>query len=855
MSVRDKMRDGMSREVAERLARLEIGGVDAAKDMVRDGGWEASIELLLRDLFYGLRALRRQPAFTAVVSITLALGIGANAAMFSVVDAILLRPLPFKDPDRLAMLWTADVRRGVLEEGTSYPTYSDWASQSHTFAEMAICSRGHVLTVLGGAEPELVKSEEISTNLFGVLGVAPVLGRAFTFDDAQRQDVVVVISHAYWQRRFGGSRTAIGAWLEIAGGHRAQIVGVMPRGFYFPSKDTHVWSLADRSGAEGKGRFNDSFRVIGRLRPGATFAQAQTEMTAIGERLKQAIPDTPPTFVGFGVNVVPMLEQFTGRNLTLALWVLLGAVGFVLAIACVNVANLQLARGAARLHEFGIRSALGATRTRLVRQLFAESLLLSGLAGVLGFGVAVAGVKLLGSLVPAGITRLDEIRIDARVFAFTVILALISGTLFGLIPALRLARTDANDALKRGGQSATDSRGTRRVRGLLVVVECAMAMTLLIGAGLFVRSLIRMQLRSPGFQSEGVALARLSIPLSARLGPTGVTQVPEIYQQIIDRVSSLPGVVGAGTISNFVLARNADLAITIRDVGIPARGLLTSEVASPGFFSALRVPIISGRGFTRAEALSQDRVPSLAIVNETFARRYFADMDPIGRQFKEGTADARSPWITIIGVAGDIRRRGLEKEVMAEIYYPGTMWWIGTADLVARTSGDPVTLAAAIKREVHAIEPTAVVTGVTTMNQQMRELTAQRRFQTWLLGLFAATALGLALVGIYGVLHFNVAQRTREIGVRIAFGATPARIVRMTIGEGLRLAFVGLLLGLVASIYLSRFVSTLLLDTRATDPLTFTGVAVLLFVAALVASFLPARRAARVDPMIAIRQE
>jgi putative ABC transport system permease protein len=700
-----------------------------------------------------------------------------------------------------------------------------------------------------------VKSEDISTNLFGVLGVAPVLGRAFTFDDEQQRDVVVVISHPFWQRRFGGSRTAIGAWLELAGGARARIVGVMPQGFYFPSKDTHVWALADMSGKEGKARFNDSFRVIGRLRPGATFAQAQSEMTAIGERLQQAIPDTPPTFVGFGVNVVPMVEQFTGRNLTLALWVLLGAVGFVLAIACVNVANLQLARGATRLHEFGIRSALGATRTRLVRQLFAESLLLSGLAGVLGFGVAVVGVKLLGVFVPAGITRLDEIRVDTRVLAFTEMLAVVSGTLFGLIPALRLARTDPNDALKRGSQSTTDSRGTRRARGLLVIVECAMAMTLLTGAGLFVRSLIRMQLRSPGFQSEGVAMARLSIPLSARLGPTGITQVPEVYQQIIDRVSSLPGVFNAGTISNFVLARNADLAITIRDVGVPARGLLSSELASPGFFSALRVPIIRGRGFTREEALNQDRVPSLAIVNETFARRYFADVDPIGRQFKEGTDDVRSPWITIVGVAGDVRRRGLEKEPIAEIYYPGTMWWIGTADLVARTSGDPVTLAAAIKREVRAIEATAVVTGVTTIDQQMRDLTAQRRFQTWLLGLFAATALGLAVVGIYGVMHFNVAQRTREIGVRIAFGATPARIVRMTVGEGVRLAFAGLVLGLVASIYLSRIISNLLLDTRATDPLTFIGVAVLLVFAALLASVLPARRAARVDPMIAIRQE
>jgi predicted permease len=508
------------------------------------------------------------------------------------------------------------------------------------------------------------------------------------------------------------------------------------------------------------------------------------------------------------------------------------------------------------MYEFGVRAALGAGRARLMRQLVAESIVLSLGAGVLGAALALVAVQVLVAVAPPGIPRLDEVRIDTHVLLFTAVASIVSGLLFGVAPAWKVARSDPNAALNGGTRAMSESRPARRTRAALVVAECALAMTLLTGAGLLVRSFAHMQARDPGLRPDNTILVRLAIPLTARERADRTTLVHQIYQEIIDRVATLPDVRAAGTISNFVFARNADVAITVEGSAPAVRGQLTGEVASAGYFAAMGIPLRSGRFFTRDEALAQDaREPTLAIVNESFARRVFPGQNPVGKRFREGGPTSRSAWLTIVGVVGDVRRQGLEKDAIPEFYYPGTMWWVGSADLVVRTSGDPLALAPAIRREVRAIEKSAVVLGVTTVERQMRELTAPRRFQTALLALFAAVALVMSAIGIYGVLHFDVAQRTREIGIRMAFGARAVDVIQLTLGEGVRLALLGTLLGVGASLALTRFMSSLLLDVSATDPLTLVAVSAVLLVAAVIASYVPARRAALVDPVIALRQE
>jgi putative ABC transport system permease protein len=470
------------------------------------------------DLRHAARVLRRSPSFTAIAIVTLALGIGANTAMFSVVNAVILRPLPYQDPDRLAMLWTNDPKRDIREEGTSYPTFLDWRNQSRTFADMAICSRGNPVTLTGGGDPQRVMGEAVSANLFPLLGVAPMLGRGFSHDEEQRRERVVVLSYTLWQRRFGASREAIGQMLEVDG-QAFQVIGVMPAGFYFPTKDVQLWqpatfvemtvlpSVRDRIWTS---RFSDWWRVVGRLRPGATFDDAQAEMTAIGERLAPAYLTTDPGFAGFGVNVVPVLLQTTGRDLQRALWILLGAVGFVLLIACTNVANLLLARGAARQREFALRAVLGAGQVRLVRQLAVESGLLVAGAAVVGLALALAGVRILQAAAPPGIPRLDEMQLDVRVLIFTGSVSILGGLLFAIVPAWKTSRSDPADALKQGGRTGSGGLRLSRARRAFVVVECALAVTLLAGAGLLLKSFARVETVNPGFEGKQVLLVRIT---------------------------------------------------------------------------------------------------------------------------------------------------------------------------------------------------------------------------------------------------------------------------------------------------------------------------------------------------------
>jgi predicted permease len=835
---------------------------------------------LLNDVRYGLRILFAHRGFTAVVVLTLALGIGVNTAIFSVVNAVLLRPLPFREPDRLAMLWTDDVKHGIHEGVTTSLTISDWRTQSQSFADMAIFTANR-MTLTGMTESERVKGEFVSANLFPLLGVEPVLGQTFSPDQEEQSEKVVVLSYGLWQRRYGGASDVIGKSLDIDGdqnsnkeGPRApRIIGVMPASFYFPDKETQLWEPSTvywRWKRESVERFLGDARrwgAVGRLKPGATIRDAQAEMKGIGQQMAEAYPAPAKAleFPGFAVNVVPLLDQITGKKLQLALWVLLGAVGFVLLMACVNVANLMLARGTAREREFAIRTALGAPRGRLLRQLLTESALLAGAGGLFGLGLATASVRFLIAAAPQGIPRLDEVRLDTRVLLFTVFVSMFAGLLFGLAPAWKVSRSDPNQALKDGGGGPSSGLKLLQVRGLLVTVECALAVVLLISAGLLIHSFLRLQWVDPGFKPERVLLLRVSLPpdQQKQSGEARFAHHEEMFHQFSERIAALPGVENVGTVDNFLLKGTPDESIEID--GRPAissaqdTNQLASGAVSPGFFETMGVRLLQGRLFTRADAIAANQTlfafghrptpPERVVVNETFARQFFPAENPIGKRL---LYSSKKYVYEIVGVVADMHRQGLEKEAIAEYFVPSRP---STADLVVRVGSNPLTHATTIREAIRSVEENAMVLSITTVDSQMGELSAQRRFQTGLLALFAAIALLLAMVGIYGIMHYSVAQRTQELGIRIALGARSSHVLRLIIGQGMKLALTGLGLGLIANLWLSGVMSHLLFGVTAHDPWTFGGVALLLAVVALLACYIPARRATKVDPMVALRYE
>ncbi len=841
--------------------------------------WE---DEMIQDLRFGFRMLLKNPGFTAVAVLTLALGIGANTAIFSVINGVLLRPLPFHEPGRLAMLWTDDLKRNLREVATAYPNFLDWRNQSQTFADMAIFN-GNPLVLTDAEEPERVLGSFVSASLFPLLGVAPALGRGFLPSEEEGGERVVVLSHQLWRRRFGGASDVIGKSIKIDGdansrknGPRAaRVIGVMPPDFYFPNKETQLWEPATvywRWQRESVERFRAEARrwgVVGRLKPHANIGQAQAEMSAIGRRQAQTYSTTDPDFPGFAVNVVPLLDQITGKKLQLALWVLLGAVVFVLLIACVNVANLTLARGAAREREFAVRAALGASRARLLRQLLTESVALAMCGGLLGLALAAAGVRALLLAAPPGIPRLDEVRLDPSALVFTLGVSLFAGLFFGLTPAWKISQQRPHQALNESGGSS-GGQALRRTHGWLAVLECALAVALLAGAGLLIRSFLRLQAVNPGFKPEGVLLARVLPPLSIRSGG----QAEAFFQQARERLAAIPGVQAVASTDDFLIRGTPDESINIE--GRPsASGEKTSQLnsadVSPDFFRTLGAPLLRGRFFTRADALAkirliygpraQDRQPTAAgaerppaeaaIVNETFARRFFPDEDPVGKRFYFGPP-TKIYWYEIVGVVGDMRRQGLEKQPIPEYFTPHLG---GAADLVARVNAEPLAFATAAREAIRSVDKNILILNVTTAEARLGELSAERRLSAWLLALFAALALTLAAIGIYGVMHYSVAQRTREIGVRLALGAQPADVLRLVIGQGLRLTLGGVALGLLAAFALTRVMARLLFGVSAHDPVTFISVALLLIGIAVVACYLPARRAAKVDPMVALRYE
>ncbi|HEV3254237.1 MAG TPA: ABC transporter permease [Candidatus Acidoferrales bacterium] len=818
------------------------------------------METLWKDLRYGLRMLAKSPGFAAVAVLTLALGIGANTAIFSVVNAVLLRPLPFPDSDRIVMVWELDPNREVTRGIASPAEFLDWRKQNHVFSHISAW-RAWFYNLTGNGEPEQVLGIRASYDFFDVLGVHPALGRAFLpEEETPGRDQVVVISDGLWVGHFGADPRVIGQSILIDD-KPVTIIGVLPRGFSLAgtSRDFGVWMPMSFDTAQLR-RGDHTVLVSARLKPGVTMLQAQAEMAAIMHGLQEQYHVDE----GLGVHLVRMQDD---QNLKVrpALLVLLGAVALVLLIACVNVANLLLARGAARQRELSIRTALGARRTRLIRQLVTESMLLSLLGGALGLFVAFGGIRLLLFLLSATSTygelpHHDRIHIDAATLLFAFAISIITGILFGLAPALQTSRTDISETLKESGRGSAGVH-SNRMRSALVVSEVALALVLLIGAGLLIRSFRALLTMDLGFNPENVLTMQSWLPDSHY---PGSDQVISFYHQSLERLRAVPGVTSASAINFLPLSGWGDITdFFIEGRPTPAPGheyVGQYRVISPGYFQTMQIPLKQGRDFSETDT---DGAPGVAIINETLAQRYWPNEDPIGKHIKINMLNSQGPWrpkikdawLTVVAIAGDVHDWELGENKVGQVYISYLQNPSRLMKFAIRSASDPASLVSGARQAILDVDKNQPVTDVKTMAQFLDLASAQHRTNMLLLGTFSALALVLAAVGIYGVMSYAVAQRVHEIGIRMALGAEPRDVLRLIIGQGLRLTFFGLIIGVAGSLAAGHWLASLLFGVKATDPLTYVAVALLLVGVAFLACYIPARRAMRVDPIIALRYE
>ncbi len=804
---------------------------------------------LFQDLRYAIRMLLKKPAFTAVAVMTLALGIGANTAIFSVVNAVLLRPLSYKQPHSLVQIWETNPLRGWTVNVVAPANYLDWEKRNNVFEGLAAYRSSFAsLYLTADGEPERIKGLISTGGLFEVLGVEAMLGRTFLPENTwQGNDRVVVLSYGLWKRMFGGNPEIIGQSISLSGITRT-VVGVMPEGFYFPTRETELWvTYGWNPNQIATVRRPHMLRTIARLKPGVTVEQARAEMNSIMSALEQEYPDTN-TKMGAGLSP---LQDFFVEDTRPALLIFLAAVGFVLLIACANVANLLLARGAARSKEMAIRAALGARRGRIIRQLLTESLLLS-IAGS-GLGLLLAGWSkdLLLVLSPGNIPRIDEINLDGRVLVFTLGMAGLTAFIFGVAPAWQASKPDLTIALKEGGQKVAGSVQSRRARSLLVISEIALSMILVIGAGLMLKSFIRLQQVDPGFKPDKVLTFDLALPVARY---EREQQATAFYKEALDRIKAIPGVESAGATSALALRGynwTGDFSVEGRapdDYGVEVR----HKEITPDYFQTMGIPLERGRHFTEADTADS---PPVVIVNSALARRHFKNEDPIGKRMKFERAETEAPWHTIVGVVGDEKQNGLGIEVLPEIYEPfqqHTQWRMTVA---ARTAGDPDSITGAVRSEIKAIDKDLPAFNFVTLDEVLHISLARDRFNMTLLAVFAAVALILSAVGIYGVISYSVTQRTHEIGIRMALGASSRDVLRLIIGQGMTLVLIGVAVGLAGAFALTRLMSSMLYGVSATDPITFIALSLLLSGVAALACYIPARRALKVDPMIALRYE
>jgi predicted permease len=817
-------------------------------------GTEEKINLLadlLQDLRYALRTLAKNPAFTTIAIVAIALGIGANTVIFSAVDAVLLRPLPFKNPGQLVMLWENATHLGFPKDTPSPANFLDWQKQARSFTGMAaLVERSFNLTGVG--EPERLDGRRVSANLFELLGVPALLGRTFVPDDDKPGSHVVLLSHSLWQGRFGSDPGVIGRAVTL-NAESYTVIGVMPPSAQLPGSGNwkdQVWVPIAFRPEEAAQRGSHFLQVIARMKPSITLKRAQSEMDTIAARLAQQYPDQNKRR---GAVVVPLHEHVVG-DIKPALLVLLGAVGFVLLIACANVANLLLARAAARQKEIAVRLALGASRSRLVRQFLTESVLLAMFGAGFGLLLAVGGIRILKTFIPATTFQVQAMNIDARVLMFTAVVAVITGIAFGLAPAIQGSHLNLNDTLKEDGRDSGGTCKGRQARNLLVIGEVAVSFVLLIGAGLLINSFVHLRNLHPGFRANHLLTMKVDLSEVKYSDPE---RRVAFFDEVMRRVRALPGVQSAAVASNLPLTYNGDSTI-ISVEGIPdpppdQQPDVIFRATGPGYFSTMGIPILRGRDFTDYDnAKSKDVV----VISEKTAQHFWPGQDPIGKRLKPGLSKSDSPWREVIGVVKDVRQNDLIALSKMQMYFTyRQLKDLASNALVVRTSIEPMSLAASVRDVIWSIDKDQTVADIDTMEHIVSEAVARQRFSMLLLGLFAALALLLASVGIYGVMSYSVAQRTHEIGIRIALGARRADVLQMTVKQGLKLVGVGMILGLAAALLLTRLLASLLFGISATDPITFIGISLVLLAVAILANYIPALRATKVDPIIALRAQ
>ena len=800
------------------------------------------METLFNDIRYGLRSAWKRPGFTMVALITLALGIGANTAIFSLINAVLIRPLPFRDPDRLVWTW-GNIRNGGNRASVSPLDFLDYRQRNQTFEEFAAMISVPVSANLtGGGEPERLPAAAVTGNYFQALGVQPALGRTFVPEnETAGRDQVAVLSYALWQRRFGGDPGIINKRITLDD-KSFEVVGVMPRDFEFPAA-AEIWLPLNFDGSPGmKQRKAHFLRPIGRLKVGVSLAQAQADTDGIARQLEAAYPDTN---TGWNLRLVSLRDQMVG-NIKSTLYILLGAVALVLLIACANVANLLMAHAASRQKEIAVRSALGAGRLRIMRQMITESVMLAVVGGALGTLLAIWGVQGLVTLSGANIPVTANVKIDTTVLTFTLATSLITGLLFGIAPAIRTMKLNLSETLKEGGRSGSENAQRNRTRSLLVILESAVAVMLLVGAGLLVRSLIRLQNTNPGFNRSNVLTMRIDLPRQKYAAPEALAG---FWEQFEARVGSLPGVESVGLVSELPLSGQPnDMPYTVE-----GRAPLAANQAfdddfrrvNQDYFRTLKIPFIRGRNFTPQEVRAGAKV---LIISESLAAQTFPNEEPLGKRLVMSFGN--QPF-EIVGIVGDVRHRSLATPPLPAMYMPA---FESGANVVIRTQ-DSQSLAASVRREMAMIDPNQPIATVRTMDQWLGLAVAAPRYRTGLFGLFAVLALVLSAVGIFGVMSYSVSQRTHEIGVRMALGARQMDVLGLVVRQGMSLVLVGLGIGLLGAIALTRVMASLLFEVGTKDPATFVGVAMLLALVAFIACYIPARRATKVDPLVALRYE
>jgi predicted permease len=863
---------GVDPAEARRRARLALGGVEQVKEHCRESRGTSLIDTLVEDVNYGLRVLRKNATFTLVATATLAIGIGANTAIFSVLDAVLLHPLPYPQGDRLAMVWeSVQVSRCHNSQNspalgnvfdwenqntvfTDPSTFFDWENRNTVFTAIAaIGYRSFSLTA--GGEPIRIDGEAVSANLFSILQVGPVAGRVFTSEeDRPGADRVVLLGHALWSSRFAADPSIVGKTIEL-NDESYRVVGVMPAGFHFPDPDDQLWVPIAFTPKQLGDHGRHYLRILGRLKPGVTLTEAQSQMAALAARLTRQYPDSN---TGVGVQLIPLHDQVVG-NVRPALLVLMGAVFLVLLMVCGNITQLLLARASARSKEFAVRLALGATRTRLIRQLLTESILLGLTGGAIGVVIALGSARLLGLLSPPDLQRPGEIGLNIPVLAFTLAVSIGAGFLFGIVPAFQSSWCPGEGSLREGSREHSGALGLH-TRNFLVVAETAIGVIVLVGAGLLLRSFVQLEKVPLGFDPQNVLSFRVTLPQKRY---ATLAQRVSFYQRLSERIESFPAVNSAGAISFLPLTLAGNTAgITIEGKAPPAPDQLPFvdfRSVTPGYFRGMAIPLLEGRDISWSDASDKTLV---GVVSQTTARVLWPNEDPVGKRIKLGQRDSRNPWITVVGVVGDVHQFDLISNRPA-IYFPAAqdnLTGESVRDWVVRTSADPAMVASSVRAAVSAIDGSLPVSRVRTMRDVISvsvfgRCLARHQFSLFLFGSFALIALVLAAVGLYGLISYSVAQRKHEIGIRMALGAQRRDILSLILSQGLKMTLFGIAAGLLVAFAGSRLMSTLLYGVTCQDPVTFLGVAILLFVVAAVGSYIPARSALKIDPMKTLRDE